>query len=35
MRLFAGVPIVDEARGEIVSLLGRLRESGWPVRWLH
>jgi 2'-5' RNA ligase len=35
MRLFAGVPIVDEARREIVSLLGRLRESGWPVRWVH
>ena len=34
MRLFAGVPIVDEARREIVSLLGRLRESGWPVRWV-
>ena len=35
MRLFAGIPIVDEARREIVSLLGRLRESGWPVRWVH
>jgi len=34
MRLFAGVPIVDEARRETVSLLGRLRESGWPVRWV-
>lgn len=35
MRLFAGVPIVDEARREIVSLLDRLRDSGWPVRWVH
>jgi 2'-5' RNA ligase len=35
MRLFAGVPIVDEGRREIVSLLGRLRESDWPVRWVH
>jgi 2'-5' RNA ligase len=35
MRLFAGIPIVDEARREIVALLGRLRESGWPVRWVH
>ena len=35
MRLFAGVPIVDDARREIVALLGQLRESGWPVRWVH
>jgi 2'-5' RNA ligase len=35
MRLFAGIPIVDEARREVVTLLGRLRESGWPVRWVH
>jgi 2'-5' RNA ligase len=35
MRLFAGIPIVDEARREIVALLARLRESGWPVRWVH
>ena len=35
MRLFAGIPIVDEARREIVALLGRLRESSWPVRWVQ
>jgi 2'-5' RNA ligase len=35
MRLFAGIPIVDEARREIVALLGALRDSGWPVRWVH
>ncbi|MEP7177163.1 MAG: RNA 2',3'-cyclic phosphodiesterase [Gemmatimonadales bacterium] len=35
MRLFAGIPIVDDARREIVALLARLRESGWPVRWVH
>ena len=34
MRLFAGIPIVDEARREIVALLGRLRERDWPVRWV-
>ena len=35
MRLFAGVPIVDEARREVVALLGRLRACDWPVRWVH
>jgi 2'-5' RNA ligase len=35
MRLFAGIPIVDDARREIVTLLGRLREGDWPVRWVH
>jgi 2'-5' RNA ligase len=35
MRLFAGIPIVDEARREIVTLLGSLRDSTWPVRWVH
>jgi 2'-5' RNA ligase len=34
MRLFAGIPIVDDARREIIALLGRLRESDWPVRWV-
>src|SRR5438094_242753 len=32
MRLFAGIPIVDDARREIIALLGRLREGDWPVR---
>jgi 2'-5' RNA ligase len=35
MRLFAGIPIVDDARREIIALLGRLREGEWPVRWIH
>ncbi|MGN6391105.1 MAG: RNA 2',3'-cyclic phosphodiesterase [Gemmatimonadales bacterium] len=34
MRLFAGLPIVDDARREIVGLLDRLRGSAWPVRWV-
>lgn len=34
MRLFAGLPIVDDARLEIVGLLDRLRGSAWPVRWV-
>jgi RNA 2',3'-cyclic 3'-phosphodiesterase len=35
MRLFAAVPIPDPARKQILVLLGRLREGGWPVRWVH
>ena len=35
MRLFAGIPIVDDARREVLTLLERLRESDWPVRWVH
>lgn len=35
MRLFAGVPIVDDARRELVALLARLRARDWPVRWVH
>ena len=35
MRLFAGVPVVDDARAEVVALLARLRTSEWPVRWVH
>ena len=34
MRLFAGLPIVDDARLEIAGLLDRLRGSAWPVRWV-
>jgi RNA 2',3'-cyclic 3'-phosphodiesterase len=34
MRLFAGIPIVDDARREILALLARLRETDWPVRWV-
>ena len=32
MRLFAGIPIVDDARREIIALLGRLREGDWRAR---
>jgi len=35
MRLFAGVPIPDPARGEILGLLTDLRRGDWPVRWVH
>jgi RNA 2',3'-cyclic 3'-phosphodiesterase len=34
MRLFAAIPIVEPARSEVVALLGRLRATGWPVRWV-
>jgi 2'-5' RNA ligase len=35
MRLFAAVPIPEPARGQILQLLGSLREGDWPVRWVH
>ena len=35
MRLFAAVPIGEPARGEIMRLLARLREIGWPLRLVH
>jgi len=35
MRLFIAVPIPNPAREQILALLGRLREGGWPVRWVH
>lgn len=35
MRLFAAIPVADEARRELVGLLGALCESGWPVRWVR
>ena len=35
MRLFAAVPISEPARGQILHLLGQLREGDWPVRWVH
>jgi 2'-5' RNA ligase len=35
MRLFAAVPVLDPAREQILKLLTRLREGGWPVRWVH
>jgi RNA 2',3'-cyclic 3'-phosphodiesterase len=34
MRLFAAVPLPEPARGEVTQLLGRLRESALPVRWV-
>ena len=35
MRLFAAVPVTEPARHQILSLLAKLRETGWPVRWVH
>ena len=35
MRLFAAVPVPEPAREQILRLLGKLREAGWPVRWVH
>jgi len=35
MRLFAAIPIPDPARGQILDLLGDLRQGDWPVRWVH
>ncbi len=35
MRLFAAVPVTEPARSEILDLLGRLRDTGWPVRWVR
>jgi 2'-5' RNA ligase len=35
MRLFVAVPIPNPAREQILTLLARLREGGWPVRWVH
>jgi RNA 2',3'-cyclic 3'-phosphodiesterase len=34
MRLFVAIPVTEPARSEILALLGRLRETGWPVRWV-
>lgn len=34
MRLFAAVPLPEPARGEVAQLLGRLRQSPLPVRWV-
>ncbi len=35
MRLFAAIPVTEPARSEILALLGRLRETEWPVRWVR
>lgn len=34
MRLFTAVPVAEPARSEALRLLGRLRDTGWPVRWV-
>ncbi len=34
MRLFAAIPVTEPARSQALGLLGRLRETGWPVRWV-
>jgi 2'-5' RNA ligase len=35
MRLFAAVPVAEPARAEVLGVLGRLRASEWPVRWVQ
>lgn len=35
MRLFAAVPLPEQALAEAGEILARLRESGWPVRWVR
>lgn len=35
MRLFAAVPLPEPARSEVARLLGRMRQSPLPVRWVH
>src|SRR6185295_20141522 len=34
MRLFAALPIREPGRAAVISLLGDLRGSDWPVRWV-
>ena len=34
MRLFAAIPVTEPARSEVLALLERLRQTGWPVRWV-
>ena len=34
MRLFAAIPVTEPARSEVLTLLERLRQTGWPVRWV-
>ena len=34
MRLFAAVPVTEPGRTEVLALLERLRQTGWPVRWV-
>ncbi|MEP7327510.1 MAG: RNA 2',3'-cyclic phosphodiesterase [Gemmatimonadota bacterium] len=33
MRLFAGIPVPEPARGELRGILNGLRALEWPVRW--
>jgi 2'-5' RNA ligase len=35
MRLFAAMPIAEPALGQVAGLLGRMRASAWPVRWVN
>jgi RNA 2',3'-cyclic 3'-phosphodiesterase len=34
MRLFVAIPVAEPARSEVLGLLERLRQTGWPVRWV-
>lgn len=35
MRLFAGIPVAGAAEIELTGVLARLRDSGWPVKWVR
>jgi RNA 2',3'-cyclic 3'-phosphodiesterase len=35
MRLFAAIPLPEDAHRTVADCLRSLREEGWPVRWVH
>lgn len=35
MRLFAGIPVPEQARSDIVPILRDLQSRNWPVRWVR
>jgi len=35
MRLFAGIPVSGTAAAELTAVLVRLRQTGWPVKWVR
>ncbi|NNG14835.1 MAG: RNA 2',3'-cyclic phosphodiesterase [Gemmatimonadales bacterium] len=34
MRLFAAIPMPETAREALLDVLARLKQTGWPVRWV-
>jgi 2'-5' RNA ligase len=34
MRVFTALPVTEPAREQVVGLLGSLRRTAWPVRWV-